>query len=183
MAGYIVNDQPEKAIDVFHRIKNPSDVIFILLFNACAKLANDEALRLVKTYSAGLSPSSMSNVRLESSLMIALIKCGEYDAAEIVFGRMEKSVKSYGILMNGFNDVQLPEKTLSLYEETKHNGILADEIIFLSVIKALSRVKIGRIVHEIVHDIPEHLLTNLSIQTSLIGMWVSALDTPMRETY
>ncbi|CAF5112281.1 unnamed protein product, partial [Rotaria magnacalcarata] len=34
MKGYVDNNLPEKAIDLFNEIENPDDVNMILLFNA-----------------------------------------------------------------------------------------------------------------------------------------------------
>lgn len=167
--------QPKKAVALFHQVKDPDDVTFILLFNACAKIADDEALQVVRTYSSNLSTLSMSNVRLKVSLMDALIKCGDCDAAVKIFEKTEKSVVSYANLMNGFNNAKQPEKTLSLYEELKRNGITANESVCLLVIQALSQIKIGRLVNDIVHEMPKKLMMDTSIQNSLIGMWVSFL--------
>lgn len=145
----------------------------MLLFNACAKLANDEALKLVKTYSSDLRLPRMPNIRLTNSLMDAFIKCGDYDNAEKIFRKTPKSVIGYGNLMNGFNGDKQPEKTLTLYEELKRSDITANEVIFLLVIQALSQVKIGRIAHDIIGEMPKTMRADRLIQTSLISMWVS----------
>ncbi|CAF4461897.1 unnamed protein product, partial [Rotaria magnacalcarata] len=36
MKGYVDNNLPEKAIDLFNEIENPDDVNVTILFNACA---------------------------------------------------------------------------------------------------------------------------------------------------
>ncbi|CAF4362564.1 unnamed protein product, partial [Rotaria sordida] len=40
LKGYIKNNQPNKAIDLFNEIKNPNEIIINLLFNACAQQKN-----------------------------------------------------------------------------------------------------------------------------------------------
>ncbi|CAM4763494.1 unnamed protein product [Rotaria magnacalcarata] len=74
MEGYIENSQANKAIDLFHKIKDPNDVIFILLFNSCAQLGSDEGLNLAKKVSKTIPKSFYSNVRLLPSILDALVK-------------------------------------------------------------------------------------------------------------
>ena len=50
---------PEKAIELFWQVRYPDEVIIILLFNACAQLANDEALDLVKKVATKLHGVSL----------------------------------------------------------------------------------------------------------------------------
>ena len=171
--GYIKNEMPKKAIDVFNRVRDPNEVLFTLLFNACAKLGDDERLKLIRAHSSSLPSSWTSNVRLSTSLMDALIKCGDCESAERIFPTTSKSVISYGNLMNGFNDAKQPEKTLNLYADMKRSAVTRNEIIFLLVIKALSQVRVGRIARDIVGEMPKQMQTHRSIQTSLISMWVS----------
>ena len=174
-AGYISNHLPKKAIDVFHQVRAPDDVLFILLFNACAKLADDGGLQTIRAHSSSLPSSWTSNVHVTNSLLNALIKCGDCERAEKIFRKTAKSVIGYGNLMNGFNDAKEPEHTLALYKELKTSEIAANEVIFLLVIQALSQVKIGRIARDIISEMPKVMQKDRSIQTSLISMWVSCL--------
>lgn len=50
--GYITNDVPKKGSDVFHQVQRFDDVLSILLFDTCAKLADDEALKSLRAYSS-----------------------------------------------------------------------------------------------------------------------------------
>ncbi|CAF4706317.1 unnamed protein product, partial [Rotaria magnacalcarata] len=49
----------------------------ILLFNSCAQLKTKEALDLVKKISKQIPKSFYSNPRLLTSLLDALMKCGD----------------------------------------------------------------------------------------------------------
>ena len=80
--GYIKNNQPAKAIDLFHRIQKPDDVILNLLFNACAQLAWPQALSIVKRMISNPKRLSTDNQLLMHSLLDALIKCHDLTAAE-----------------------------------------------------------------------------------------------------
>ena len=74
----------------------------ILLFNACAQLRTKEALNLLKTVSKKLPPSSYLNSRLTTTLIHALMKCGDVEHAESIFFPFKnKSLYMYGAMMKG----------------------------------------------------------------------------------
>ena len=115
---------PDKAIELFNQIKHPSDVNLIVLFNACAQLKTSEALNLAKTVSKEMPKSFYSNPRLLTSLVDALIKCGDIQHAQLLFDRStNKSLSIYNAMMNGYNRNNNPSKTLDLFNHMKINGI------------------------------------------------------------
>jgi pentatricopeptide repeat protein len=135
-SGYIKNNMANKAIDLFNEIKSPDEVILTFFFNACAQIKSNEALDLTKKVYSQMPKSFHSDPRLITSLFDTLIKCGDCPNAEILFSRMKKSVTSYGNLMSGFNKETNPFKTLKLYDQMKLDGIEADLVIYLCLIKA-----------------------------------------------
>ncbi|CAF4186462.1 unnamed protein product, partial [Rotaria magnacalcarata] len=101
---YVDNNLPEKAIDLFNKIQNPNDVHMILLFNSCAQLKTKEALDLVKKISKQIPKSFYSNPLLLTSLLDALMKCGDVAHAESLFySSKEKVLPMYGAMMKGIN--------------------------------------------------------------------------------
>ncbi|CAM4794541.1 unnamed protein product [Rotaria magnacalcarata] len=171
MKGYIKNNMANKTIDLFNEIKHPDEIVTILLFNACAQLRTPQALELAKTVSKKMPECFYSNIRIPTSLFNALIKCGDCSSAEILFVKMRKSVEAYGNLMNGFNHDNNPSKTLDLFNQMKHNGINANIIIYLCVIKALSQIGDYELCQSIVKEIPHCFLVDHKIQSALIDMW------------
>ena len=102
LIGYIDNQLINESINLFYEIKNPNDIIFILLFNACAQLETNEALNLVKTVSTKMPTSFYSNPHLLTSLLDALMKCGDVETAEILFNKVKiKEISMYGAMMKG----------------------------------------------------------------------------------
>ncbi|CAF4474482.1 unnamed protein product, partial [Rotaria magnacalcarata] len=85
MKGYVDNNLLEKAIDLFNEIENPNDANVTILFNACAQLKTKEALDLVKKTSKQIPKSFYSNPHLLTSLLDALMKCGDEAHAESLF--------------------------------------------------------------------------------------------------
>jgi hypothetical protein len=100
--GYITNDLPDKAVDLFMRIEHPSDIVINLLFNACAQQGTEKALKLVNQVRSKLPASSYSNVRLLTSLLDALMKCGDVASARSLFeASRTKDLPMYGAMMKG----------------------------------------------------------------------------------
>ncbi|CAF1285026.1 unnamed protein product [Rotaria sp. Silwood1] len=171
MKGYIKNNMSEKAIELFNKIQTPDEVIVTLLFNACAQLETTEALNLVKKISKEIPKSFYWNPFVSTSLLDAFIKCGDLSSAEILFSKMKKSVIDYGSLMNGFIKDNNPEKVLNLFNQMKIDGIEANEMIYLYVIKALCQIADYSLSKSIIEKIPNSFLVNHQIQNSLIHMW------------
>jgi len=174
--GYIKSNQANKAIDLFNEIKNPNDVIFILLFNACAQLRSNEALNLLKKVSKDVPKSFFSNPRLLTSLLDALVKCDDLTYAESLFNSSTKKDSGmYGVIMTGYNKENNPLKTLDLFNQMKRNGIEDKDnlIVYLCLIKALSQIGDYSLSESMIEQIPNDFLIDNQIQTALIDMWVS----------
>ena len=171
--GYVRNNQPDRAIGLLNKIKNPDEVMLIIFFNACAHLPSQETLKLVKRVSKEMPKSFYSNPRLLTSLFDAFVKCGDCSSAETVYFKMTKSVESYGNLISGFNKENNPVKGFNLFKEMKKNGIEGNVIIYLCVIEALSRFGDYELSKAIIEEMPNAFLSDNRIQTMLIDLWVS----------
>ncbi len=103
-SGSIKNNLANKAIDLFNEVKDPGEVNIIVLFNACAQLGTNEALNLAKKVSKEIPKSFYSNPRLLTSLLDALMKCGDVKHAQSLFDATTTKVMSmYGAMMKGNN--------------------------------------------------------------------------------
>lgn len=85
--GYITHKRFQKAIDLFGEIENPKEIMNVLFFNACAQVQTGEALALVKTVSDRMPSSFFTNAHITTSLVDALMKCGDVATAEKIFRR------------------------------------------------------------------------------------------------
>ena len=102
LVGYIANGMPDNAVDLFSRVSNPNTIIITLLLNACAQLGTDEALHQVKTVTSRVSKSSYSDAILLTSLLDALMRCGDVVAARSHFDASATKVPPmYGAMMKG----------------------------------------------------------------------------------
>ncbi|CAF4642800.1 unnamed protein product, partial [Rotaria magnacalcarata] len=187
--GYVDNNLPEKAIDLFNEIENPDDVNMILLFNASAQLKTKEALDLVKKTSKQIPKSFYSNPHLLTSLLDALMKCGDVAHAESLFySSKHKVLSSYGAMMKGYVENNLAQKTIELFNELKNpadvnktlltqmklNDIQSNIPIYLSAIKAVSQIGDYSKAQSIAKQIPDSLLGENQIRGALIDLWVSS---------
>ncbi|UJR29305.1 hypothetical protein I4U23_010519 [Adineta vaga] len=173
MTGYIKNQMSEKAIDLFKQVNNPSEVMIILLFKACAQLPSEQSLNLVKNIWKKYQSTSLLNNHALTSLINALMKCGDVKNAEVVFNKSPNKVSPmYGAMMKGYLVNEMPSNTLHLYHQIKNNkSTQSNVIIYLLAINALSQVAIASECQSIVDEIPQHIFSNDKISNALIDMW------------
>ena len=102
---------PGEAIALFKQVEQPDEVIVMLVFNACAQLKTVEARNLVKKVAASMPKSSYSNEHLMTSLLDALMKCGDVAVAQSLFDESTKKVVSmYAAMMKGTRLSRKPNK-------------------------------------------------------------------------
>ncbi|CAF2096590.1 unnamed protein product, partial [Rotaria magnacalcarata] len=176
MKGYVDNNLPEKAIDLFNAVENPDDVHMLLLFNSCAQLKTKEALDLVKKISKQIPKSFYSNPRLLTSLLDALMKCGDVAHAEALFySSKEKVLSSYGAMMKGYVDNNLPEKAIDLFIEVEN----PDEVNINLLFNACAQLKTKEaldLVKKISQQIPKSFYSNPRLLTSLLDALMKCGD-------
>ena len=104
-SGYIASNQAEKAIAIFKKIDHPDAIITNLLFNACAQLRTAEVLNLTKHVSTMMNKSFLENEFILTSLLDALMKCGDVEHAQLIFGAVQtkKTLPIYGAMMKGMS--------------------------------------------------------------------------------
>ncbi|CAF4284026.1 unnamed protein product, partial [Rotaria sordida] len=171
--GYIKNNMDDKAIDLFNKIQAPDEIIIMLLFNACAQLDTPAALNLTKKVSKEIPKSFLSNSNLSTSLLDALMKCGDVEYAQTLFDASTIKVLSmYGAMMSGYNKENNLSKVLDLFNRMKLDRIEPDIIIYLYLIKALSHYGDDSLIEAIVKQIPHSFLVDNRQQIALINMRV-----------
>jgi hypothetical protein len=74
------------------------------LFNACAESRTPEALNLAEKVYREMPKSFHSNPYLLTSLLDALMKCGNIENAQSLFNKSpKKTLPTYGAMMKGNN--------------------------------------------------------------------------------
>ena len=200
--GYVTHNLAQKAIDLYHQIRTPDDIIINLLLNACAQLRGEEELKLVKTVLSTLSKSSLSNPILLTSLLDALMKCGDVPSAQLFFSRSAKKVlPMYGVMMKGTQEInacslrcsllgytlnEMAMKAVKLFDEIEdkiseqqiplprnNHHVESAWIIYLCVVNALSQIGDLSMSEVITAKIPTSSLPFISLQNAMIDMWVN----------
>ncbi|CAF1549500.1 unnamed protein product, partial [Rotaria magnacalcarata] len=204
MKGYIKNNSAKKAIDLFKEVKNPNEIMVNLVFNACAQLATEMELNLLKTISSNIPNSFYSNPYVLTSLIDAFMKCGDVTCAQLLFNKStKKTLPMYGAIMTGlivndqdeeaidiFNEIRLDElhqenhsdKKMKLLSEMKSDRLESNITIYLCLIKALAKLGMLEKAESFVQQIPIFFLTDHRIQNALIHMWgkVGSVDEAKR---
>jgi len=165
----------DKALDLFEQISpDPDNVIYIVIFNACAQLKNDRAKKVGKKVLDQILNKSVTNNVVLTSAIHMLMNFGDVKSAEQLFESIKKNnVVSYGVMMKGYNLNNNPLKCLKLFEKMKKQDIIPDEIIFILLIRACSQLSMLSICQSIVAQIPSYLYNNQRICSALIDMWAS----------
>ncbi|CAF1470179.1 unnamed protein product, partial [Rotaria sordida] len=164
--GYIGNEMSEKALDLFEKIDlKLDDVTYIIVFNACAKLANDRAMKIGKKLLDNMPNDYRNNNILLNSAIDMLMKFGDVQSAERIFDSIKKkNIISYGALMNGYNINSKPWKCFKILEEMKQQGVVLDEHACNILIGTCSKIGMIRECQYIIDQIPLHIQNLKQIQ-------------------
>jgi pentatricopeptide repeat protein len=117
MKGYVSNGMPSKALDLFERTSmKPNEITLLILFNACAKVANAQAKKIGRDLLGQLADQRLDDEKLINSALDMLMKFGDVEHAERLFNGMKKrSIVTYGAMMQGYVINDLSEKALDRY--------------------------------------------------------------------
>ncbi|CAF0973415.1 unnamed protein product [Rotaria sordida] len=173
MKGYIENQMPEKALDLFEQIElNLNNFAYTIVFNACAELANDRAMKIGRKLLDEMPENLRNDNVVLNSAIHMLMKFGDIQNAENVFQSIKKKdTSTYGALMNGYNMNGLSRKCFKILEEMLEENIFPDEIIWNILIGACSKIRLLRRCQYIINQIPLEIQNKKPIQISLIHMW------------
>ncbi|CAF5190211.1 unnamed protein product, partial [Rotaria magnacalcarata] len=171
--GYVGNEMFEKALDLFEEIDiELGDVTYTIIFNACAKLCNDRAMKIGKELLAKMPENYRNNNIISTSAIDMLMKFGDIESAERIFRSIKaKGTKIYGALMNGYNLNGESWKCFKIFEEMKEKNIIPDEIAWNILIGACSKSGMLHHCQYIVNQIPLNIQNKIRTQNALIDVW------------
>ncbi|CAF3649448.1 unnamed protein product [Rotaria sp. Silwood1] len=174
--GYVENKMCDKALDLFEKMSlYPNNVIYIIVFNACAQLLNDRAKKIGRKLLDQMPQHFYDDHVLLTSTIDMLMKFGDIESGEKLFRTIRnKNLVTYTVIMNGYNINNKPLKCLQLLEEIKQQNFILDEFVLSILINACARLSMLSKCQSIVDQIPSHLWKNQRILNSLIYMWGKA---------
>jgi hypothetical protein len=93
----------EKALDLFEQMTlNPDNVIYTIIFNACAQLGNDRAMRIGGKLFDQMPNSFQNNNATLTSAIHMFMKWSNITTAEHIFKLIKKKDSiSYNVMMKG----------------------------------------------------------------------------------
>ena len=164
----------DKALDLFEQIsESPDSFQYAIAFNACAMLADDRAVRLGNKLFRQLPASYKHNAAVTGVLLKMLMEFGQMEDAEEVFRSIgKKNVAIYATMMRGYNHNNQPRKSVALFDQTSEEGLSLNEAAFQVAINAAARVGMRGTCTKIVQRIPAEYRDDLSLNNSIINMWV-----------
>ncbi|CAF5083990.1 unnamed protein product, partial [Rotaria sp. Silwood1] len=103
MNGYVGNKMYGKALDLFEKINSKlNNVTYIIVFNACAQLVNDRAIKIGKKLLHEMPNNYQDNTVLLNSAIDMLMKFGDVQSAARIFDSIKtKDIITYNAMMNG----------------------------------------------------------------------------------
>ncbi|CAF4193321.1 unnamed protein product, partial [Rotaria sordida] len=150
------NNMPEKIFDLLDQMTfKPDNYTLPILFNVCAQLANDRAMKIGRKLLHEMSNDCRNNYIVLNSAIDMLMKFRDVESAERIFGSIkEKNIIIYSTMMKGYIENEMSEKALDLFEKI---DLKLDDVTYIIVFNACAQVandramKIGR---KLLHEMP-----------------------------
>ncbi len=103
LLGLNKNKRSEQVLDLSDKMTiKPNEFTLPTIFNACAKLNNDRAVKVGKKLLDQMPDNFLNNTSILNSAIHMLFKFGDVKRAEDVFESIKnKDIISYGAMMNG----------------------------------------------------------------------------------
>ncbi|CAF2167557.1 unnamed protein product, partial [Rotaria magnacalcarata] len=122
----ITNNVAEKVLDLFDEMKiERNQFTLSTLFNACAVLNNNRAMKIGKKLLAKMPENYRNDNIISTSAIDMLMKFGDVESAERMFRSIKaKGANIYGALMNGYNLNGESWKCFKIFEEMKEKDII-----------------------------------------------------------
>ncbi|CAF3342193.1 unnamed protein product [Rotaria sp. Silwood2] len=173
MKGYVDNEMSQKALDLFEQMHlNLNNVTYSIVFNACAQLVNDRAMKIGRKLFDEIPVIYRNNNIILTSAIHMLMKFGDVQSAERIFNSIEKKdIITYNALMNGYNINGKSWKCFKVLKKMKQQGIILNENVWTILIGACSKIGMIRQSQYIIDQIPLHIQNQKQIHNSLIHMW------------
>ena len=162
---------PEKVLELFETISvSPDEIIIMMLFNACAKLANPQSIKIGTDVLSRLPPAFLQHQNLVNTAIDMLMKFAHIKQAEHLFASTKRNVVTYGAMMQGYINNSQPEKALDLFDEISSK---ADDVLYTIVFTAcgsLSNERATQLGNKLLHRIPVTFRDNIVVIGSILNM-------------
>ncbi|CAF3185331.1 unnamed protein product [Rotaria socialis] len=170
--GLITNNMSEKVLDLFDEmIIEPDSVTLTVLFNACAQIANNRAMKIGKNLLHKMPTNYQNNNVLLNSAIDMLMKFRDIENAEHVFQSMKKKdIISYNVMIKGYATNEMSEKALNLFEQIHLNLDNVTYIIIFNLCAELANDRAKNIGKKLLVEMPNNYRNDNVILNSAVHM-------------
>lgn len=143
ITGYAQNGKAEEALKIYGEMQRagvkPNQFTFTSALSACATLT---ALKKgIEIHRQIINRELESEVQVGNALIIMYSKCGSIEEARNVFDKMPKrKVSTWTAMITGYAQHAYVEEALQLFKQMQQEGVKPNNITFVSVLVACSRV-------------------------------------------
>ncbi|CAF2151011.1 unnamed protein product, partial [Rotaria magnacalcarata] len=181
--GLITNNEAEKVLDLFNEMKiEPDQFNLSTLFNACAVLNNNRAMKTGKKLLDEMPENYRNNNITSTSAIDMLMKFGDVESAETIFRSIKtKDIITYGAMMKGYVGNEMFEKALDLFEQI---DIELNDVTYTIAFNACAKLcndramKIGK---KLLTEMPENYRNHNITSNSAIDMLMKFGDVESAE--
>ncbi|CAF4768914.1 unnamed protein product, partial [Rotaria magnacalcarata] len=168
----ITNNVAEKALDLFDEMKiEPDQFNLSTLFNACAVLNNNRAMKTGKELLAKMPENYRNNNITSTSAIDMLMKFGDVESAERIFRSMKaKDIITYGAMVKGYVGNEMFEKALDLFEQIHLSLTNFNLSTFFNACALLNNNRAMKTGKELLAKMPENYRNNNITSNSAIDM-------------
>ncbi|CAA7394384.1 unnamed protein product [Spirodela intermedia] len=120
MAGYIMNNRPKQALEMFHHLRQEGLRLGLVTLetalHACARVGEEAMVDGQLIHTLFVRMGIPADVYTENSLLLMYCQCGSLHLAQHLFNMMaSRNIVSWNILMNGYVRKPLPERAVTLF--------------------------------------------------------------------
>ncbi|CAF5207823.1 unnamed protein product, partial [Rotaria magnacalcarata] len=119
-------------------MKGLTNVTYTIVFNACAKLCNDRAMKIGKELLTKMPENYRNHNVISTSAIDMLMKFRDVESAERIFRSIEtKNIITYNAMIKGYVGNETFEKALDLFEQI---DIELDDVTYTIVFNACAKL-------------------------------------------
>ncbi|CAF3915277.1 unnamed protein product, partial [Rotaria magnacalcarata] len=181
--GLITNNVAEKVLDLFDEMKiEPNQFTLSTLFNACALLNNNRAMKIGKKLLVEMPETYRNNNVTSTSAIHMLMKFGDVESAERIFRSMKtKNIITYGAMVKGYVGNELFEKALDIFEQIDIELDYVTYTIAFDCCAKLCNDRAMKIGKKLLAEMPENYRNDNITSTSAIHMLMKFGDVESAE--
>lgn len=173
ISGYIQCGQLQDAISLYQKVEEDGSYLPLALLKACTKLKDVERGR--RMHIDIIQKGFEQDLYIGSTLIDMYVKCGLVLEAHSVLDKMrDRNVVSWNALIAGYADYEPGEKALHCFHQMQTEGVAADAVTFMCMLKVchcVGAMDMGREIHR--NIVSNGLEQHLFVGSSLVSMYAN----------